>query len=104
MSSRARAAALLPFWAIAGSAALASTLAFTAVLGGRAGCLDRGSSNVISVGGIAGFGLAVTALLLVAAVPRYRTAAAGGAAVASLALSVYSVVTFLAQDGALCGP
>jgi hypothetical protein len=103
MKTRARAAALLPVWALVGAAGLASTLSFTAVQASRAGCLGTRSADLVSVLGVAGLGLAIAALLMVGAVPRYRTGAAVGGAAATLVLSAYAVVTFLAHDGAVCG-
>ncbi|HEX7254563.1 MAG TPA: hypothetical protein VF236_01415 [Gaiellaceae bacterium] len=103
MNARARAAALLPVWALVGAAGLASTLSFTAVHASRAGCIPTRSADLVSIGSVAGLGLAVAALLMVGAVPRYRTGAAATGAAAALALSVYTVVTFLAHDGAVCG-
>lgn len=104
MSTRARAAALLPVWALVGAAGLAATLSFTAVRASRSGCLGTQLAHLVSVSGIGGLGLALAALLMVGAVPRYRTTAAGVGALCCLTLSVYTVVTFLAQDGAVCGP
>lgn len=103
MSARARAAALLPVWALVGAAGLASTLSFAAVHASRAGCLETRAADLVSIGGIAGLGLALAALMMVGVVPRYRTAAAASGATAALALSVYTIVTFLAHDGAVCG-
>lgn len=103
MNARARAAALLPVWALIGLAGLASTLSFSAVRASRAGCLETHAADLVSVAGIAGLGLALAALLMVGAVSRYRTPAAAGGAAAALALSAYTLVTFLAQDGAVCG-
>lgn len=102
MNARVRAAALLPVWAIVGTAGLASTLSFTAVQASRSGCIGTQVADFVAVGGIAGLGFAVSALLLVGAVPRYRALPAAAGAVAALALSLYAVVTFLAQDGAAC--
>lgn len=103
MDARARAAALVPVWALVGTAGLAATLSFTAVQASRAGCMGARVVDFVSVGGIAGLGLAVSALLLVGAVPRYRALAPVLGASAALALSLYAVVTYLAQDGAVCG-
>jgi hypothetical protein len=103
MNTRARAAALAPVWALVGAAGLVATLSFTAVQASRAGCIETRVADLVSVGGIAGLGLAVSALLLVGAVPRYRAPAPVLGASAALALSLYAVVTFLAQDGAACG-
>ena len=103
MNTRARAAALVPVWALVGAAGIAATLSFTAVQASRAGCIATDVADLVSVGGIAGLGLAVSALLLVSAVPRYRAPAPVLGASAALALSLYAVVTFLAQDGAACG-
>ena len=102
MSSRARAAALLPVWAVVTAAGLASTLSFSAVLASGPGCLGTALADLVSIAGVAGLGLAVAALLMVVSVPRYRTAAGGAGALGSFALSVYTVVAFLAQDGAVC--
>lgn len=102
MTTRARAAALLPVWVLVGTAGLASTLSFTAVHASRAGCFTTGTADLVSIAGMAGLGLAVSALLLVGAVPRYRTGAALAGASAALALSIYAVVTFLAQSGTAC--
>ena len=60
-------------------------------------------AELVSVGGIAGLGLAVSALLLVSAVPRYRAFPQAFGAVSALALSVYAVFTYLAQYDAACG-
>ncbi len=103
MSSRSGAAALLPVWALIGLAGLASTLSFTAVAASRTGCIETQIGELVSVGGIAGIGLAVSALLLVGTVPRYRALPQAFGAVCVLALSVYAVVTYLAQDGTACG-
>jgi hypothetical protein len=102
MNARARASALIPVWALVGAAGLAATLSFTAVQASRAGCIGARVADLVSVGGIAGLGLAVSALLLVGAVPRYRSPAPILGASVALALSLYAVVTFLALDGAAC--
>jgi hypothetical protein len=102
MKAHARAAAPLPVWVLIALAGLASTLSFTAVEGSRAGCIDTGVADLVSILSIAGLGLAVAALLLVGGVPRYRATAPVFGAAAALVLSVYAVVTFLAQDGAVC--
>lgn len=102
MNSRARAAALLPVWVMVGLAGLASTLSFTAVQASRTGCIGTAIADFVAVGGIAGLGLAVSALLLVGAVPRYRALAPAAGAGTAFALSLYAVVTFLAQDGSAC--
>jgi hypothetical protein len=102
MNARARAAAPLPVWVLIALAGLASTLSFTAVEGSRAGCLDTGVAGLVSILGIAGLGLAVAALVVVGTVPRYRAPAPVFGAATTLVLSVYVVVTFLAQDGAFC--
>ena len=103
MNARARLAALLPVWALIGTAGLASTLSFVAVEASCSGCVGSGVADLISIGGMAGLGLAVAALLLVGTVPRYRAAAPALGACAALALSLYAVVTFLAQNGSACG-
>jgi hypothetical protein len=103
MSTRAHAAALLPVWVVVGTAGLAATLSFTAVRASRSGCLGARTADLVSVAGVGGLGLAVAALLMVGAVPRYRTAAAVSGAAAALAVSAYAVVTFLSHDGAVCG-
>ncbi len=103
MNGRARASALVPVWALIGTAGLAATLSFTAVHGSRTGCIGARVADLVSIGGIAGLGLAVSALLLVGTVPRYRAPAPVFGASAALALSLYTVVTFLAQDGTACG-
>lgn len=103
MNARARAAALLPVWALVGTAGLAATLSFTAVQASRTGCIGTGVADLVSIGGIAGLGLSVSALLLVGAVPRYRAPAPICGASIAFALSLYAVVTYLAQDGAGCG-
>ncbi len=103
MSSRARAVALLPVWALIGLAGLASTLSFTAVAASRTGCIETRIAELVAVGGIAGLGLAVSALLMVTAVPRLRAFPQALGAVSALALSVYAVVTYLTQDSAACG-
>jgi hypothetical protein len=99
---KTRSAAALSVWIMVGSAALAGTLAFTAVQASRVGCVNHGTANLIAVGGIAGFGLAVATLLVVAGVPRYRGAAPALGAILALALSIYAVVAFLARDGGSC--
>jgi hypothetical protein len=103
MKARARATALVPVWALVGTAGLAATLSFTAVQASRAGCIGTRVADFVAIGGIAGLGLAVSALLLVGAVPRYRAPAPAFGASAALALSLYAVVTLLAQGGAACG-
>lgn len=103
MTSRAGAAALSPVWALIGMAGLASTLSFTAVAASRTGCIETHVADLVSVSGIAGLGLAVSALLLVTAVPSYRALPQALAAATALAFSVCAVVTFLAHDGAACG-
>ena len=103
MNARARAAALVPVWALVGAAGLAATLSFTAVEASRPGCIEAGVADLISVAGISGFGLAVSALLLVGTVPRYRAPGPVLVASAALVLSLYAVVRFLAQDGTACG-
>ena len=103
MKARARATALVPVWALVGIAGLAATLSFTAVQGSRSGCIGTRVADFVAIGGIAGLGLAVSALLLVGAVPRYRALAPAIGASAALVLSLYAVVTLLAQDGAACG-
>jgi hypothetical protein len=42
-------------------------------------------------------------VLLVAAVPAYRSALHAAVALAPLALSVYAMVALLARNGAVCG-
>jgi hypothetical protein len=101
MNTRARAAAPLRVWALIALAGLASTLSFTAVYGSRTGCMGAGVAELVSILGIAGLGLAISSLLAVSAVPRYRALPVLGAATA-LFLSAYAVVTLLAQDGAAC--
>lgn len=103
MNARARAAALLPVWALVGTAGLAATLSFTAVQASRTGCISTRVADLVSIGGIAGLGLAVAVFLLVGAVPRYRTPAPVFGASTAFALSLYAVVTYLTQDGAACG-
>jgi hypothetical protein len=103
MKARARATELLPVWAVVAMAGLASTLAFITVQASRAGCIGTGVADFVAIAGIAGLGLAVSALLLVGAVPRYRALAPAFGASAALVLSLYAVVTLLAQDGAACG-
>lgn len=104
MSPRARAAALLPVWVLVAAAALPATLAWTIVSASRRGCLESALADLVSVGSIAGVGFALAALLLVAAVPVYRSGAAAGAATGAFALSVHAVVTFLSQDVIVCSP
>lgn len=103
MKTRARAAALLPVWILVGSAGLASTLSSTAVHASRTGCVGGQLAGFVSIAAMAGLGLAVATLMMVGAVPRYRTTAATIGAIAAFGLSVYTVVTFLSQDAALCG-
>jgi hypothetical protein len=102
MNDRARAAAPLPVWALIALAGLASTLSFTAVQASRTGCIGAGVADLVSILGIAGLGLALTALLVLGAVPRYRALPPVFGALATLGLSAYAVVTFLAQEGASC--
>lgn len=102
MNDRARAAAPLPVWVLIALAGLASSLSFTAVVGSRAGCIDTGVAGLVSILAIAGLGLAVAALLVVGTVSRYRALLPAFGAVTALVLSVYAVVTFLAQNGAAC--
>jgi hypothetical protein len=97
-----RSAAALAHWILVGSAALAGTLAVTAVQASRIGCAGSGTTELIAVGGTAGFGLALAALLLVGAVPRYRSAAPALAAISALALSAYAMIAFLTHDGGTC--
>ena len=99
---KTRAAAALPLWILVGSAGLAATLAFTAVRASRIGCFSSGTADLIAVGGIAGFGLAVSTLLLVGAVPRYRRAAPAVAAISALGLSVYAMIAFLTSNSGSC--
>jgi hypothetical protein len=99
---KTRSAATLAHWILVGTAGLAGTLTFTAVQASRVGCADSGTTDLIAVGGIAGFGLALASLLLVGAVSRYRSAAPALAALAALGLSTYAIVTFLTRDGATC--
>jgi hypothetical protein len=99
---KASSAAALVHWILVGSAGLAGTLAFTAVQASRAGCVSSATGDLIAVAGIAGFGLALATLLLVGAVPRYRSATPALAAISALALSVYAMVALLARDGATC--
>jgi hypothetical protein len=102
MTTRARAAAPLRVWALIALAGLASTLSFTAVHGSRTGCMGAGVAELVSILGIAGLGLAVTSLLAVGAVSRYRALLPVFAAATALSLSAYAIVTLLAQDGAAC--
>jgi hypothetical protein len=99
---KTRSASALAHWILVGTAGLAGTLAFTAVQASRVGCADSGTTDLIAVGGIAGFGLALASLLLVGAVSRYRSAAAAVGALTALGLSTYAIVTFLTRDGASC--
>ena len=99
---KTRYAAALAQWLLVGTAGLAGTLAFTAVHASRVGCAGAGTTNLIAVGGIAGFGLSLASLLLVGAVSRHRSAAPALAALAALGLSTYALVTFLTRDGASC--
>jgi hypothetical protein len=99
---KTRAAAALPVWLLVALAGLAGTLAFTAAQASRFGCAGSGTTNVIAVAGIAGFGLAVATLLLVGAVPSYRRAVPALAAFSVLGLSLYAIVSFLTRDGGAC--
>jgi hypothetical protein len=103
MKNRAPATAPVPVWALVGAAGLAATLSFTAVQASLAGCISTRVADLVSIGGIAGIGLAVSTLVLVGAVPRYRAPAPVVGAAAALALSLYAVVTLLTQDGTACG-
>jgi hypothetical protein len=94
--------AALAHWILIGSAGLAGTLTFTAVRASRGGCAGSGMTDLIAIGGVAGFGLAVAALLVVGTIPRCRSAAPAVAAVSALALSIYAMVAFLAHDGGTC--
>ena len=96
------AAAALPLWITVASAGLAGTIAFTAVRASRIGCVPPGTADMIAVAGVAGLGLGVAALLLVGAVSRYRSVAAGAMAVSALAMSSYATVAFLIRDGGSC--
>jgi len=99
---KTRSAATFAHWILIGTAGLAGTLAFTAVQASRVGCADSGTTDLIAVGGIAGFGLALASLLLVGAVSRYRSAAPAVGALTALGLSTYAIITFLTRDGASC--
>jgi hypothetical protein len=92
----------LPLWALVGIAGLASTLSFTAVRATRGGCAESGTADLIAVGGIAGLGIGLATLLLVWAVPRYRSRAVALGTLLVLGLSIYAIVTFLARDGGAC--
>lgn len=102
MNARARAAAPLQVWVLIALAGVASTLSFTAVRASRTGCIGADVADLVSILGIAGLGLGVTALLVVVAVPRNRAVPPLFGAAAALVLSAYAVVTLLAQDGAAC--
>jgi hypothetical protein len=103
MNRNARAGALLPVWTLLGFAWLAAVLTFTAVHATRIGCVGARVADFIAVAGVAGLGLATASLLLVAAVPTYRTGPRTAAAAAPLALSAYAIVALLARNGAICG-
>jgi hypothetical protein len=90
-----RSAVALPLWILVGSAGLAGTLAFTVVRASRSGCLGAREADLIAVAGVAGFGLGLATLLLVAAVPRYRSAAPALAALSALGVSAYAMVALL---------
>jgi hypothetical protein len=92
----------LAHWILVGTAGLAGTLAFTAVQASRVGCAGSGTTDLIAVGGIAGFGLALASLLVVGTVSRYRSAAPALTALAALGLSTYAIVAFLTREGASC--
>lgn len=89
-------------WLLVGSAGLAGTLAFTAARASQTGCAGSGLSNLIAVAGIGGFGLAVATLLLVGAVPRYRSLGPALVALSALGLSTYAMIAFLAHDNGTC--
>jgi hypothetical protein len=92
---KTRSAVALPLWVLVASAGVAGTLAFVAVTASRAGCVESRTADLIAVAGIAGFGLGLATLLLVAAVPRYRSAVPAFTALSALALSVYAMVASL---------
>ena len=94
--------AALPIWALVGIAGLASTLSFTAARATRGGCAEPGIADLIAVGGIAGLGVGLATLVLVGAVPRYRSRAAALGTLLVLGLSIYAIVTLLARDGGAC--
>lgn len=98
MNARARAAALFPVWALVGAAGLASSLAVSGVLAAQTGCLARGLADLVAVWGMTGLGLAISTLLVVGAVPRYRTLPPTLGATAAFALSVYALLAYLTQS------
>lgn len=99
---KTRLAAALPIWALVATAGLAATLSATAVRATRVGCVGNGTADLIAVGGMAGLGVGLATLLLVGAVPRYRSGAAAVGALLALGLSIYAVVAFLASDSGTC--
>ncbi len=101
MENRVRSEAALPAWVLVGTAGLAATLSFTAVHASRNGCIG-GQVADLPVGGIAGLGLAISALLVVSALPRHRRLPLTVGAVGALALSLYAVVAFLLRDPGAC--
>ncbi len=102
MENRVRSEAALPAWVLVGTAGLAATLSFTAVHASRNGCIGGQVADLVSVGGIAGLGLAISALLVVSALPRHRRLPLTVGAVGALALSLYALVAFLLRDPGAC--
>jgi hypothetical protein len=99
---KTRTAAELPIWGLVGLAGLAGTVALAAAQGSRGGCATRSVGDLISVGGIAGVGLAVATLLMVGAVPRYRSAGPAIGAILALAVSIFAVVSYLTSNSVSC--
>jgi hypothetical protein len=95
-------AAALAHWILVGFAGLAGTLAFTAARATRSGCAGGGLTDVVAVAGIAGFGLGLATLLLLGAVPRYRSVAPVLVALSALALSTFAMIEFLSNDKTAC--
>jgi hypothetical protein len=97
-----RTAAALPIWSLVGLAGLAGAVALAAAQGTRVGCATGSVGDLISVGGIAGVGLAVATLLIVGAVPRYRAPAPAIGAFVALIVSISAVVSYLSSNNAAC--
>ena len=95
-------AAAFAHWILVGFAGLAGTLAFTAARASRIGCAGSDLTDLIAVAGIAGFGLAVTSLLVVGAVPRYRAIPPAIGALSALGLSIYAMIALLTHNNGAC--
>jgi hypothetical protein len=92
---KTRSAVALPLWVLVGSAGVTGTLASVAVRASRAGCMESRTADLIAVAGVAGVGLGLATLLLIAGLPRYRSALPAVTALSALALSGYAMVASL---------